>query len=295
MPYCDTCTVCDKPGTLQSSNEKAPIPCDVRHFRNERFTVWRCPNCNSLHSADDVDLQRYYSHFPLKQHTLDFPTRAIYSKRVRLLEKNGVLPSDRILDYGCGSGAFVKLLKEKDFSHARGYDAFVPEYADRQVLSETQDAVVSFDVIEHADDPHQFLAGLRDLLRPGGLMIIGTPNADYLSVAGKTPPEVELSQPYHRHILSERVLLDLGRKVGLDVVQVFRRNPTDTFIPGINMRFMWNYKNHMGGFLDATVEPVHVTTILSSPTLLFSAFFGALYPPRGNMMVIFRREELATK
>ena len=39
------------------------------------------------------------------------------------------------------------------------------------------DMVVSFEVVEHVDEPQQFLAGIRRVLRPGGIAVLSTPNA----------------------------------------------------------------------------------------------------------------------
>jgi rhamnosyltransferase subunit B len=283
------CNLCDHPGSLQGAVEKGQVPCDVRYFAGKPFTVWRCTNCKSIHSADEVDLPHYYSHYPLQGHKLDAPTRISYGRRLRFLEKHGVTRTSRILDYGCGSGVFAQFLREKGFTGACGYDAFVAAYADRQVLSESYDAVVSFDVIEHVADPKQFLSELSNLLRPQGLLLIGTPNANHLSVRTTASPDIELSQPYHRHILSEQVLLDLSQRCGLRPIEIYRKNLVDSLVPGINTRFMWTYIKQKGGRIDAAFEPPSVASILRSPALLSAALFGSLYPPPGNIVVVFRR------
>ena len=293
MPACTSCNLCDSPGTLYESVDKGRIRCHVRHFADELFTVWRCANCNSLHSAEDADLASFYAHYPLRNHKLDFVTRILYGNRLRLLERQGLRRADRILDYGCGAGAFVEFLKERGYQNTFGYDAFIAAYTDRQVLRERFDVVVSYDVIEHVDDPRQFLSELRDLARPQGLIVVGTPNADHLSVRGNSP-DIELSQPYHRHILSRKTLLDLGRKMGLRPVHFARGIATDSLIPGINTRFMWAYIKRTGGMIDVGFEPIRLSLVLRSPALWFYAFFGYFFPPRGNMVVIFRREDEQT-
>jgi SAM-dependent methyltransferase len=290
MSSCTSCNLCDKPGTLSQAVEKGQVPCNVRHFAGELFTVWRCINCGSLHSAEDVDLAPYYAHYPLKNHSLDFPMRLAYGARLRILERQGFHRSERILDYGCGSGVFISFLKEKGFLHIQGFDPFVAGRADCGVLREQYDTVVSYDVIEHVDDPRQFICTLRDLTHPQGLLVIGTPNADHLSVSREGPPDIELSQPYHRHMLSEPILLALARQNGLKPVHIYRRSPIDSLVPGISTRFMWSYINHTGGMIDVVVEPLRRGVILRSPTLLFYALLGYFFPPPGNMVISFRKE-----
>ena len=214
----------------------------------------------------------------------------MYRKRLRMLTAQGIRREHRILDFGCGTGVFVQFLRENGFSQTSGYDVFVPAYADREVLNERYDAVVSFDVIEHLADPKQFLSDMSDLVNADGSVIIGTPNADFLSVPGGSSPDIELSQPYHRHILSERSLLNLCHKRGLGLRQLYRGAPMDSWIPGINARFMWAYIKHMGGVVDVAMEPPRVPVILLSPTLLFYALFGSFFPPKGNIVVVLKKE-----
>jgi SAM-dependent methyltransferase len=206
---------------------------------------------------------------------------------VRLLKRQGLRKSDRILDYGCGAGLFVKFLRSKGFENVAGYDAFVPEYSSRQRLAESYDAVVSYDVIEHDDDTRGFMRSLANLVKPGGILALGTPNADNVPLAKTKDPS--LHPPYHRHILSERVLLALGRAEKLEPVHIYRRSFYDSLVPTVNSRFMWRYIQKTGGLLDAAIEPPRTGLVLTSPEMLFLAFFGYFRPLGDNILVTFRK------
>lgn len=43
-------------------------------------------------------------------------------------------------------------------------------------LGEKFDTIVAGEIIEHLDNPHAFLAGCFDVLNPGGVLLISTPN-----------------------------------------------------------------------------------------------------------------------
>jgi SAM-dependent methyltransferase len=56
------------------------------------------------------------------------------------------------------------------------------------------DAVTSFETLEHLDDRDRFLAELRRVLRPGGVCVLSTPNANYTEPIDGRP-----RNPFHVH------------------------------------------------------------------------------------------------
>jgi SAM-dependent methyltransferase len=288
MATCEECNLCEHPGTFSGAADVGRIPCNVRQFRKDFFTMWRCSGCGSLHCKEDADLPAYYADYPLKKQTLAFSQRVGYGNRARLLKRQGARSSDRILDYGCGSGIFVRFLRENGFPQAIGYDPYVESYSNPSTLQQTYDTVVSYDVIEHHDDPRDFMSRIGRLVRSGGLLVIGTPNADHLSLSSVHDPG--LHPPYHRHIFSERMLLHLAREEGLEPVDIYRRSFYDSMIPTVNSQFMWRYVENNEGLLDAAVEPPNAGMVLRSPKMMMLAFFGYWLPAGDNILVTFRKE-----
>lgn len=286
MATCIRCNLCAEPGSLDQAADVGPVPCNVRRFRDKVFTLWRCTGCGSLHCAEDADLSLYYSDYPLRRQRLGVGERIGYGNRLRLLKRLGFRPSSRLLDYGCGAGLFVDFLREKGLEQVFGYDAFVEAYQDPGRLREAYDVVASYDVVEHDDDPRDFLRRSGALVRRGGLLVIGTPNADHLSIARTGDPGLHV--PYHRHILSERALLALGREQGFEPVHIYRRSFYDSLVPTVNSRFRWRYVEK-SGFLDTAVEQPRIDLVLRSPDLLFFAFFGYFLPAGDNILVSFRK------
>ncbi len=286
MAVCVTCNLCRDPGTLAGAQETERVPSNVRRFQENLFTVWRCTNCLSLHCAEDADLPRYYADYPLQRQKFTFHDKIGYRNRLRLLRERGLKATDRVLDYGCGIGLFVEYLRRQGVD-AFGYDAFVPAFADAKALEESYDVVTSYDVIEHDDDTRAFLQRQARLVRPGGLLVVGTPRADAIVVTRHTDPQ--LHQPYHRHILSEQALVTLGLDTGLELVDVYRRSYYDSLVPTVNWRFLTGNLQAAGGFLDVAVEPPQMGPLLRSPKLVAMAFAGYFFPPRNTMIVTFRR------
>jgi 2-polyprenyl-3-methyl-5-hydroxy-6-metoxy-1,4-benzoquinol methylase len=286
MAECLRCNLCECPGTFSDGEDVHRVPCNVRQFQDNVFTLWRCRGCGSLHCLEDADLPVYYAQYPLKKQRFTFSERIGYGNRLKLMRRQGIRRTSRILDYGCGAGLYVNFLRQKGYTNVFGYDPFVPQYADPKTLHSTYDAVVSYDVIEHEEDPAGFLRAIRRPVRHGGLVIVGTPNADHISPALRGDPNLHV--PYHRHILSEKILLELTRKQGMEPVHIYRRSFYDSPIPTVNSNFMWRYLRKTGGLLDAAVEPPDIALVLRSPEMLLTAFSGYFLPAHDYILGTFR-------
>lgn len=95
----------------------------------------------------------------------------------------------RVIDVGSGSGHGTTLLG-RDFPNALGIDRVFPDRTNRRdgvqfligdlrslpLAAASFDLVVSFQVIEHLEDPAFYVDALAGLLRPDGLAIVTTPN-----------------------------------------------------------------------------------------------------------------------
>ena len=50
-------------------------------------------------------------------------------------------------------------------------------------IKEGYDTILAGEIIEHLDSPQDFLAGCYEILNPGGILVISTPNPYYLPIA----------------------------------------------------------------------------------------------------------------
>ncbi len=97
--------------------------------------------------------------------------------------------SGRALDLGAGHGAFTRRLLDAGYKvTANDFDLkgwAVPEVVPMAVDLNTPfaeafpgpyDLIVAIDIIEHVENPRGFLRECRQLLRPGGVLIVALPN-----------------------------------------------------------------------------------------------------------------------
>ena len=95
-----------------------------------------------------------------------------------------------VLDYGCGGGAFLDLvsgLSEKTLGiepfsgyhkslKDRGHEIFSDVQLAQSVYQEKVDSIVSFGVLEHVENPQQYLKDAYGLLKKGGKIYLETDN-----------------------------------------------------------------------------------------------------------------------
>ncbi|MGZ4882043.1 MAG: methyltransferase domain-containing protein [Halobacteriota archaeon] len=115
--------------------------------RCESFTVWRCAQCGSLHALEPIDADRYYRHYPVKRQRYNFLFKALLRKRMEILKRTGLQRGDTLLDYGCGSGNFVRYAQEHGVQ-AEGCDPYSEEFGDASLLNRTCDFVTAQGVLE---------------------------------------------------------------------------------------------------------------------------------------------------
>lgn len=144
----------------------------------------------------------------------------------------GVCRDRRVLEAGAGegygaamlaaSGAATVICVDYDDSAVAHMRQRYPELDVRQanlvdlpLPDATVDTVVNFQVIEHLWDQPQFIAECRRVLRPGGELLISTPNRITFS-----PGLEEPLNPFHTRELDAAELTDLLVGGGFDLTQM---------------------------------------------------------------------------
>lgn len=119
---------------------------------------------------------------------------AVYNQQlIKWLVEKGYLPKDKnakILDIGAGRGFFYFSLKKAGYTKAHAVDRF-PTFKECKKGDITKklpfkdksfDIVISRDIAEHILDSEKFFNEQHRILKPGGIIIVMTPNAQYMSL-----------------------------------------------------------------------------------------------------------------
>ncbi len=282
-----TCKICGENNHVDIGNNAARIPSNIRQFKDEIFTVWRCSRCSSLSSLEDINFGHYYENYVMHKQKLDFATRLLFSSRLRQLKRGGLLSHHFILDYGCGNGNFIKYIQEKGYCNAMGYDPFSSQFSDSSVCQQKFDVVCNQDVIEHDPDPIGFLDKLSALIRrPGGKLAIGTPNAEYVDLNKPTDRAWWLHQPHHRHIIGGKKLIELLEQKGFRIDLVEHRSYVDTTIPFLNSAFYPSYITYIDSTVDSIFDPIKLDLVYKTPKLLFYGLFGYFLNQKKDIFIV---------
>ena len=198
------------------------------------FDYFRCSRCEFLfhRSEPKKEIPASSSFYNSKywamerQEALRREREDCFDRALELLYLS-TIPVRNILDFGCGLGLTVKLLRESLGLNAIGVDPtgeFEPsEYLHKSGVEELQqkypagyfDAIYSIEVFEHLEDPRRILTVLNSLLKPGGKILINTGTQEYIK---KYDPESSYIDPAvrgHISIYSLKTLSVLGGFLGL--------------------------------------------------------------------------------
>lgn len=186
--------------------------------------------------------------------TSQLPEMTVQGLHEALASKLTAVPRDSsVLDVGCGSGAWLQRLRQSGFSSLTGVDwnadsvcsegiRFVNCDLETGVLgvdaSETFDLITCIEVVEHVLNTGLLLNSLATHLRPGGRLLVTTPNVASATsrarffLSGKLPQFDSRSDPTHYTPFLPHILGRLLSQRGLRIVETWsypEANPGPSF------------------------------------------------------------------
>jgi SAM-dependent methyltransferase len=216
-----------------------------------QYGLSRCASCGTAVTEGDPPPAEAYEQGqyglarPRAAGPIDRVQHVVARQPVRFLRRAGLADGARVLDVGAGPGRLVEALR------AAGYEASGIEPSRRSAALAHQagrdverrgldehsdsglDAAVMWHVLEHLDDPGAALATVRGWLAPGGLILVGVPNAASLQAEIGGDTWFHWDAPRHRvHFTADGARRLLGRS-GFEVVR------THHLVIEQNLHGMW--------------------------------------------------------
>lgn len=208
----------------------------------------RCLACGVVRLYDRVAADRlqllYAGYYPGADPSPDALRRQLanptFAHRRRRLEPAVPAPHRRILEIGCGDGNFLAYLRGHGWTvHGSEYDAetaalvrrrhgigvAVGDVADAPPGDAPFPAVAAYHVLEHVYRPAAWLAAVRGMLRPGGVLHLQVPNHDSLTRRMTGAAWASLMFPQHVYFYAPHTLCALLRRAGFAPLRVTTWDP----------------------------------------------------------------------
>jgi SAM-dependent methyltransferase len=241
------CPVCNAPTRVMYRDLY-----DDRYGYPDAFTLYACDACGHMHIPTHFtpeDLGKLYTQYYPRGHfdIEEFQPEEEKSGFLSWFKGDGAgafrrVPRNvRVLDIGCGIGATLAYHK------ARGCEAIGME-ADQNVQPIAQrygldirqgifdgsqfdssyfDYVTLDQVAEHVTDPHALMRGMARVLKPGGKVIITTPNPQSTSARIFGRKWLNWHVPYHIQFYSRESLTRVAEGAGLKLVKMETTTPSE--------------------------------------------------------------------
>jgi SAM-dependent methyltransferase len=223
---------------------------DDRYGSPGIFSILKCVSCGQMVTSpplSEQDLPALYSRY-YPRGDVDFAAIKREADLVLLPDaaatrhRNGtdnqghylVKPGQRVLDIGCG--ACVSLLEIRNLGGEAygietdpnvraiadhfGLTAHIGSIHDNPFPGVEFDLIVLNQVIEHVPDPVALLKLVRGRLKPGGKVVLGTPNSGSLNKMISGRKWLNWHIPYHLHHYNKKSFARIAEQAGYDVVSI---------------------------------------------------------------------------
>jgi len=217
----------------------------LRDYRlDDRINIYhydKCQNCGLIFQNPQIPLDTIIEHYNQnKIYNSSVSTKGINKflnsfglhKRASIILKKK--KTGRLLDIGCGSGAFINYLANKsqidvigtEINHEyvneltikKGLDVRLGNLNEIGFSKDEFDIITMWDVIEHVIDPNKILIDVRKVLKSNGFLVIRVPNGDSLDFKLFGKYWAGLDAPRHYYVFTEESLQRLLKSNGFIIV-----------------------------------------------------------------------------
>ena len=226
-----------------------------KFFIKNGFNIYTCDDCGCIlaksdFSHDYYENENYYTLLTDSLSSIDlqwgFRSRYILNILHKLKPQN----NSSLLDVGAGNGFFVSLAKNEYHFAATGL-----EISDREITfakdiigvnllkedifqhNELYDFVTCFNVLEHVPDPKAFFTQLVKTTKPGGYLVITTPNPACIHTKVKGIENWHMVMPpHHLNLLTKKSLQLLYTAEGMQEIRYETLSTYINFVRNIDTK-----------------------------------------------------------
>jgi len=256
---------------------------DARQIMTKNsFSLCQCSECATIYAnprfsqemLDDYSSREKrlnYANIINEIGAADLRKKEIFSPRARLTESmlsklGKEMRDSRLLDIGCASGQFLSL-----FDKDRGPEIYgVEASSDLAVLAQQAvpwanilalsfedcefepgffDVITIWEVLEHIFDPFNLMVKVKELLKPGGILLLSVPNIDGFDIQVLWDKGNAFSPPSHLNYYRKSTIEKLFNIVGLKVKNIITPGLLDVDIVRNRIDLDPDIKKKIGEYL----------------------------------------------
>ena len=219
--------------------EELYILSDLRLNYAGNWVLYKCVNCGLLFISPKPDWSELQKHYPVTYHgylqngsgLLNALRQFGLQQRVKPFRKlvNG---RGLLLDVGCATGDFLQKFRDTTgwdvcgveivpeaalIARNKGLRIIDQELTQASLQADSYDVITLWDVLEHVENPKDTLEECKRLLKPGGLLVIKTPDPEGLEAKLFKQFWIGYEAPQHIFGFPKHVLFDKLIKMNFDV------------------------------------------------------------------------------
>ena len=236
------------------TNNRTPCPvCGssqmIPLFTRNAYTLVKCQTCDLVHvnpmPTDDAIRAHYqepeYYQGNEAQGYLDYADmrkalQPYFQRRLDTLARH-FKPGGHLLDFGCAAGYFLEM------AHSRGWRIAGVELSQDMAATASKqlgivvanslndvskhdfDVITLWEVVEHLPRPVSELSHLYQFIRPGGALMLSTPNTNHWQAVREPDQWESFRPPAHLMYFTPATLRNVLQRAGFERIGITRVSP----------------------------------------------------------------------
>ena len=217
------CVICDGINFSKKVSVRDPLK------KSTKYSLMLCLSCKTVSTTPiPKDLDQYYSvnydsyqkKTSLVSKLYSFAQNLTNYRKTKILKQ---INAKSILDYGCGSGSFVRYTSKRGYE-TNGYEP-INDTNDTNISDSMEtfkyknfDCITLWHVLEHTKDPVSILKELKRKLQKGGSLLLALPNYDSYDNIYYKKEWAGYDVPRHLYHFNKKSVMFLSEKTGFQLI-----------------------------------------------------------------------------
>jgi len=247
----------------------------------ESFTIVKCSQCDFVFTnprPDKENLANYYksdqyiSHTDKSNNLLNtlYKTARVFTLKRKERLVRTLVEEKSILDYGCGTGDFLKVCHKKSWNiYGFELDAHAASIAQQKtgikIINEISQIskinnvslITMWHVLEHISDLNDTIKQLVRVLKEDGKMLIAVPNIDSYDAGYYQDTWAAYDLPRHLYHFTQETMEKLMKKHNLKIVDILPMKLDSFYVSLLSEKYKTGQSNYVKSFINGCKSNIY--------------------------------------